>query len=197
LFLPSLQDRRKLSVNRIQTDPLTGEEAENLFSNDWAGASPAPRWYTRSIGTRNRFNRERNVVFGKISVKTKTRTEFVDVTRQVESWLAGQDCREGQLVLFVPHTTAGITVNENADPDVRKDLLSGLATVFPERGGWRHAEGNSDAHLKSSALGVSLTLIVRQGRLCLGRWQSIYLFEGDGARSRRLLLSFVGTGGDV
>ena len=137
------------------------------------------------------------MVFGEISVKTKTRTEFVDVTAQVQSWVRDEHCQEGQLVLYVPHTTAGITVNENADPDVRRDLLFGFERVFPEGGGWRHAEGNSDAHLKSSTLGVSLTLIVHQGRICLGRWQSLYLFEGDGPRSRRLLLSFLGTGGDV
>jgi len=132
------------------------------------------------------------VICGEIQVKTRQRCDLVDVTQQVQSWLEERILREGHLLLFVPHTTAGITINENADPDVRSDLLSGFGTVYPAHAGWRHAEGNSDAHLKSSTVGVSLTLIVRQGRICLGTWQSLYFFEGDGPRTRKMLLSFMG-----
>jgi secondary thiamine-phosphate synthase enzyme len=112
------------------------------------------------------------------------REGFYSITGQVESALAASGAREGLCVVFCPHTTAGITINENADPDVKTDLLLGLNEAFPDRTEFRHAEGNSSAHLKASCVGSSATIIVSQGRLLLGRWQGIYFCEFDGPRSR-------------
>ena len=95
----------------------------------------------------------------------------------------------GVVVVTSPHTTAGILVNENADPDVATDLIAGLARLVPEHGGWRHVEGNSDAHLKTALVGTSAMLPIEDGRLALGTWQAVYFAEFDGPRSRRLHVS--------
>lgn len=99
---------------------------------------------------------------------------------------------EGFAVVFAAHTTAAITINENADPDVVRDLLAGLAKLAPEHAGWRHAEGNSDAHLKASLVGPSVTIPVEGGRLVLGTWQGVYFCEFDGPRQRRCVVTVVG-----
>jgi secondary thiamine-phosphate synthase enzyme len=117
--------------------------------------------------------------------------EFVDVTRQVDEFLAEAKADCGLLVLFVPHTTAGVTINENADPDVPRDMLAFTAELVPQDAGFRHGEGNSDAHIKSSLFSPSLTLIVERGRVVLGTWQGIYFTEFDGPRARRLLMKFM------
>lgn len=134
------------------------------------------------------------MITGEIPVKTERRSCFVDITSQVQSWLREMKCTEGHLIVFVPHTTAGITLNENADPDVQKDLTSGLGDLCPREREWTHSEGNSDAHLKSSLVGSSLALIVKEGKMQLGTWQAVYFLEGDGPRSRKVWLSFVGDG---
>ncbi len=99
--------------------------------------------------------------------------------------------REGVCVLFCPHTTAALTINENADPSVQQDIVQALAGILPREAGYRHAEGNSDAHIKASLLGPSLTVCVEGGTLALGTWQGIYLFEGDGPRSREVWVSCI------
>jgi secondary thiamine-phosphate synthase enzyme len=119
-----------------------------------------------------------------ISVKTSARTEMVDVTTLVERELAGTGISEGRITLYVPHTTAAITINEGADPAVKADVEETLARLFPESGAYRHAEGNSDAHLKSIVIGPSETVPLEKGRLRLGRWQSVFLCEFDGPRTR-------------
>jgi secondary thiamine-phosphate synthase enzyme len=121
-----------------------------------------------------------------ISVTTHGRTEFVDITRDVEKVLRELDIEEGSVTVFVPHTTAGITINEHADPDVVADIADVLDRLVPWRGGYRHGEGNAAAHVKASLMGSSVRVLVEGGRLALGTWQGIFLCEFDGPRSRRV-----------
>lgn len=113
------------------------------------------------------------------------REELRDITALVADDVSASGVRDGICTVFCPHTTAAITINENADPDVRHDLLLGLDASFPDRPDFRHFEGNSAAHLKSSTVGASETVLVRGGRLVLGTWQGLYFCEFDGPRTRR------------
>lgn len=113
------------------------------------------------------------------------REGFYNVTRQVKEAVQKSGVSDGICVVYNPHTTAGVTINENADPDVVRDLLFALDKTFPDRPEFRHFEGNSAAHLKASTMGSSVTVIVENGRLVLGRWQGIYFTEFDGPRSRK------------
>ena len=126
-----------------------------------------------------------------IGVRTNKRLEMVNITREVQAFLDAAKAKAGTVVIFVPHTTAGVTINENADPDVVHDILSFTAELVPERAEFTHAEGNSDAHIKSSMFSPSLTLIVEKGRPMLGTWQGIYFTEFDGPRSRKVWLKYV------
>jgi secondary thiamine-phosphate synthase enzyme len=129
------------------------------------------------------------------TVRTTQREEFVDITAEVERALgeAGPTVgSDGIALVFVPHTTAGVTINENADPDVAVDVLAGFRRLVPHDGAYRHVEGNSDAHIKTSLVGSSVTLPVERGQLALGRWQGVYLCEFDGPRTRRVSVMFVG-----
>lgn len=127
----------------------------------------------------------------RFEVRTTRRDEFVDVTARVDEAVAASGVSAGIAVVSSPHTTAGVTVNENADPDVQRDLLHGLQGISPAEGGWRHFEGNSDAHLKTALVGTSATLPVAGGRLALGTWQAVYLAEFDGPRTRKLDVTVV------
>ena len=113
------------------------------------------------------------------------RENFYNITEQVRAAAEQSGVRDGICVVCCPHTTAGITINENADPDVVRDMLLGLGETFGKRPAFRHAEGNSDAHLKASAMGSSTTVILDNGRLALGTWQGIYFCEFDGPRTRK------------
>ncbi|MBA3065364.1 secondary thiamine-phosphate synthase enzyme YjbQ [bacterium] len=119
-----------------------------------------------------------------IEIKTHQRTELVDITESVAGAVKSSSVKEGTAYVFVPHTTAAVTINENADPDVKRDILMEMNKVIPFEGGYRHAEGNSAAHIKSSLFGAGLTVIIGGGKLLLGTWQSIYFCEFDGPRSR-------------
>ena len=121
-----------------------------------------------------------------IPVPTSQREEFVDVTSAVQAAVTASSAQSGIVICFVPHTTAGITINENADPSVTRDVLYKLDKEIPQDEGYHHSEGNSDAHIKASLIGSSVQVIVEGGRLQLGRWQGIYFCEFDGPRSRRL-----------
>ena len=127
-----------------------------------------------------------------LSVATRSRTEFVNVTSEVDAAIARSGVRSGACLVSVPHTTAGVTVNENADPDVTRDMLKEINKVIPFEDGYAHDEGNSAAHIKSSLFGSSLTLPVEDGRLVLGVWQGVYFCEFDGPRSRALLVQVIG-----
>ena len=117
---------------------------------------------------------------------------LIEVTAMVREAVAKSGVREGTCLVYCPHTTAGISINENADPDVVTDMLLGLAKGFPDRPEFRHAEGNSSAHLKASCVGSSATVIVDGGQLLLGTWQGIYFCEFDGPRSRRFYVQING-----
>ena len=129
-----------------------------------------------------------------LEIRTGQSRELVDITREVRAALAAARIRDGVLVVYCPHTTAGVTVQENVDPDVRTDLLLALENAVPDRparGAYRHAEGNSPAHVKASLLGSSATLLVADGDLVLGTWQGVFLCEFDGPRVRRIELKVV------
>jgi len=125
-----------------------------------------------------------------IKVRSKEREQLVEFTGEVRSRLKESGLSEGICVLYVQHTTAGLTVNENADPDVPRDMLHALRTLLPQHGmGFRHGEENSDAHIKASLVGSSVTVPFSDGKLLLGRWQGIYLCEFDGPRTRNVLMT--------
>ncbi len=124
-----------------------------------------------------------------IRIRTSGRTEARDITREVNQAVSG---KRGSLVhIFSLHTTCGLTINENADPAVMKDVLDGLARLVPEDYPYRHTEGNSDAHIKSSLVGHSLTIPLSEGRPVLGTWQGIYLMEFDGPRERKIVVTII------
>jgi secondary thiamine-phosphate synthase enzyme len=118
------------------------------------------------------------------SIRTSQRNEFADITSTVRKAVADSGVREGICVIFVPHTTAAVTINENADPDVTRDIKKHMGRMVPNDPGFAHSEGNSDSHIQSSLFGPSLTVIIREGQLLLGTWQGIYFAEFDGPRSR-------------
>jgi len=124
----------------------------------------------------------------KLYVITRSKVEMIDITDQVSKAVMESKIEDGICHLFVPHTTAAITINENADPNVIKDITSHMSKVVPEEGDFRHSEGNSDGHIKSSLFGVSLTVFVQAGRLVLGTWQGIYFCEFDGPRNRQVYI---------
>jgi secondary thiamine-phosphate synthase enzyme len=127
------------------------------------------------------------------SVRTRSRTEMVDVTSQVESIASESGIADGEVMVFCPHTTAAITINENADPSVPHDILMMLDELAPRsHSGYRHSEGNSDAHCKSSLVGCSELVLLHDGRLTLGTWQAVYFCEFDGPRSRRVIVQVRG-----
>jgi secondary thiamine-phosphate synthase enzyme len=119
------------------------------------------------------------------------REGFIDITAQVNKTVADSGVKNGFVIVYCPHTTAGITINENADPDVVHDLLFGLSATFPDRREFRHAEGNSAAHLKASTIGSSVTVIIENAGLILGTWQGIYFCEFDGPRNRNFYVKVI------
>jgi secondary thiamine-phosphate synthase enzyme len=127
-----------------------------------------------------------------IEIRTRAKEEFVDLTSEVGRVVTGSGIASGVCVVTVPHTTAGVTVNENADPDVRADLLLTLRRIVPDSLAYAHAEGNSPAHVKAALVGSSVTLIVEGGRLQLGTWQGIFFCEFDGPRTRNVWIQIVG-----
>lgn len=126
-----------------------------------------------------------------IQVKTDSRTQLIDVTSEVQAALKAQNFSDGICMLYVPHTTAGITINESADPSVRRDILMVLNQMVPWKADYRHLEGNSPAHVKSSLMGASEFVAVEKGRLLLGTWQGIFFCEFDGPRKRKLHIKLI------
>ena len=121
-----------------------------------------------------------------ISIRTPGRTAMVDITAKVEEIVSKSGVKSGICMIFVPHTTAGITINENADPDVVSDILKEMNKIVPFNDNYAHLEGNSAAHIKASIFGFSQQLIIEEGRLALGTWQGIYFCEFDGPRNRQV-----------
>lgn len=128
----------------------------------------------------------------KISVNTKAQTEFVDVTRKVQDVVKKSEIEDGICQVFVPHTTAAVTINENADASVSRDILYEINKVIPFSDNYHHTEGNSAAHIKSSIVGVSEMIPIESGRVVLGTWQGIYFCEFDGPRRRSLYVNIIG-----
>lgn len=126
-----------------------------------------------------------------INVKSRTRTEFIDITERVQEIINEEGVKEGLCYIYVPHTTAGITINEGADPSVQRDIVSTLNRLIPFEGDYHHREGNADAHIKSTIVGVSQYIMIEQGKLSLGTWQAIYFCEFDGPRHRRVHIKIV------
>lgn len=124
-----------------------------------------------------------------VVIRTARREELVDVTQHVEAAVVRAGVREGVAFVWVPHTTAAVTVNEGADPSVARDLLAALARLVPASGPWEHREGNSDAHVKATLVGPSVAIPVHDGRLALGTWQAVFFCEFDGPRQRRLCIT--------
>ena len=125
-----------------------------------------------------------------ITVRSETKTEFIDITSKVQEAVRISAVQQGHCLLFVPHTTAAITINENADPSVKTDILSILNQIIPWDGGYRHLEGNSAAHVKSTLVGATELIPVENGQLVLGTWQGIFFCEFDGPRTRKVHISF-------
>lgn len=127
-----------------------------------------------------------------IRVKSGSRMELIDITAEVQEVISNSGVKEGTAMVFVSHTTAGITINESADPAVAHDIVSKLAELIPHKGGYRHMEGNSDAHIKASLMGSSINLIISGGAPVLGTWQGVFFCEFDGPRSRKVLVKVTG-----
>ncbi|SFJ47557.1 secondary thiamine-phosphate synthase enzyme [Desulfomicrobium apsheronum] len=127
-----------------------------------------------------------------IQITTGTREAMIDITARLEELLQSRETTSGLMTVYTPHTTTGLTINEGADPDVCRDILAHLRTMIPQHAGFRHAEGNSDAHIKATLFGSSVQIIVHEGRLMLGTWQRIFLGEFDGPRTRTLWVRITG-----
>ena len=123
-----------------------------------------------------------------IKVVTRKKNEMVDITRDIQDVVEQENIDEGVAIVYVPHTTAGITINEGADPSVQRDIVETLKKLVPETGNYNHMEGNSDAHIKASILGSSVTVLIKNERLVLGTWQHIFFYEGDGPRTRKVII---------
>ncbi len=122
------------------------------------------------------------------TIKTAARSEMIDITGRVAALVRESGINQGTCQAFVPHTTAAVTINENADPDVPRDILAALDRIVPLSAGYRHAEGNAAAHVKASLFGSSQTLLIEDGSLVLGTWQSLFFCEFDGPRTRKVLV---------
>ena len=125
------------------------------------------------------------------SIRTSKQQQFINITDKVEQAVKNSNVRDGIAVIYVPHTTAGVTINENADPDVVKDMISALDKAYPVHGEYLHTEGNSHAHIKASLMGSSCTVIIKDGKLLLGTWQGIYFCEFDGPRNREYYVKII------
>ena len=126
-----------------------------------------------------------------INVKSKSRNEFIDITEMVQDAVKDSGVKNGICYLYVPHTTAGITINEGADPSVKRDILNALSRLIPHEMNYAHREGNADAHIKSTIVGSSVNVIIDDGKITLGTWQSIFFCDFDGPRHRRIAIKFI------
>lgn len=126
-----------------------------------------------------------------LEIQTDSRNQLVDITSKIQALVSEAGINDGYIVIFVPHTTAAVTINENADPSVKADILGYLEKLIPKNAGFSHAEGNSDAHIKASLTGFSETIFLSNGKLELGTWQGIYFCEYDGPRNRKLNIRII------
>jgi secondary thiamine-phosphate synthase enzyme len=127
----------------------------------------------------------------RLNIRTDKRNQLIDITEKVRAVVKGSGVSDGKVEIFVPHTTAAVTINENYDPTVQADILGFLANLVPPNAGYQHTEGNSDAHIKSSLIGTSVTVLIADGDLVFGTWQGIYFCEFDGPRNRQALVKII------
>lgn len=171
----------EISVNHVTRDK--NKEADKLASK----AASGQKLLIPEEDVTLPVAKKREVAMVKqVSVKTSTRTDFLDITREVQNVVKSSGVSDGVCLVYVPHTTAGVTINENADPDVTRDIIDTLERLIPRNASYRHREGNADSHVKASLMGFSVNVIVENGRLVLGTWQGIYFCEFDGPRNRKV-----------
>jgi len=127
----------------------------------------------------------------KINIKTNRRIELIDITAKIQAAVSRLKVNNGVCFVFCPHTTSGLTINENADPSVKSDIINTLNKLIPPDAGYAHSEGNSDGHVKSSLFGASLSVLVEENKLALGTWQAVYFCEGDGPRTREVWIKVI------
>lgn len=132
------------------------------------------------------------ILFQTLNVKTPQREVLIDITDKISSFVRESNIKEGVCRIFIPHTTAGITINENADPGVKKDIVNFLGHLIPKNSNFSHLEGNSDAHIKSTITGPSLNVLIHDNSIMLGTWQGIMFAEYDGPRERKLYIQIEG-----
>jgi len=126
-----------------------------------------------------------------LKIKSNRRNEMIDITNNIQQIVKEKNIQDGHVIVYVPHTTAGITINEGADPSVQRDIIETLKQIVPENAGYHHMEGNSDAHIKASLLGSSVTVLIESNKLVLGTWQHIFFYEGDGPRNRKVFVKII------
>ncbi len=127
----------------------------------------------------------------KLSIRTHLKTEVIDITNQIQNAISSLNKNDGIVLVYVPHTTAGVSINENYDPSVKEDILDFLRKLVPSDNNYKHSEGNADAHIKSSLIGNSVMIILENGKIKLGRWQGILFFEFDGPREREIWIKVI------
>ncbi len=135
-----------------------------------------------------------SIIMDTINITTKARFDIIDITSQIQSCIAKSNIKSGIAVIFIPHTTAGVSINENADPDVVFDLKNIFNNMIPEHNNYKHYEGNSQAHALSTLTSPSLTVIIENGKIILGTWQNIYFMEYDGPRNRKAYIQIINKG---
>lgn len=138
-----------------------------------------------------KFKEGGKIMLKLLNLKTNKHMELIDITSEIENIVKKSGVKNGICTVYIPHTTAGITINENADPDVKKDMVMELNKIVPLEDNYRHIEGNSAAHIKASIMGFSQTVIIEEGRLLLGTWQGIYFCEFDGPRNRKVYVKII------
>jgi secondary thiamine-phosphate synthase enzyme len=148
-------------------------------------------YYLKRLFNKSRLEGIGGMGTGTFSVSTSSRMEFVDITRQIQKEVSNSSIHDGVCYAYNPHTTAGLTINEGADPAVKDDIVSVLKRIVPMDYPYKHMEGNSPAHIMASLMGSSVTVIVENGRLVLGTWQKIFFCEFDGPRSRKVICKVV------
>jgi secondary thiamine-phosphate synthase enzyme len=131
------------------------------------------------------------ILMKEIIVNSRKKNDMIEITSDVNNIIKESKVQNGFVIVYVPHTTAGITINEGADPSVQRDIIETLKNIIPENSDYHHMEGNSDAHIKASLIGSSITVLIKNKKLVLGTWQSIFFFEGDGPRNRKVYLEII------
>jgi secondary thiamine-phosphate synthase enzyme len=126
-----------------------------------------------------------------LKVNSKRRNEMIDITADVQRLIDKEKIKNGYVIVYIPHTTAGVTINEGADPSVQRDIIETLNKMVPESGDYYHSEGNSDAHIKASIIGSSVNVLIENNKLVLGTWQHIFFYEADGPRNRKVILGII------